>query len=121
MGEHSVQTLRADVRRHMKELVGVGLGTLGGTKRRDVFILDPSHPGATKLSPKAGEHENFIRSEDGSLLFRDAAPEFVTALEAGLVRRSMNGSDKGLEFRWTQIDKPELRALFAAIRTVAAS
>jgi hypothetical protein len=103
----------------MKELQAAGLGTLGGTNRRDVFVLDPAHPGASKLSSKAGVHENFIRSEDGSLLFRDAAPTLVEALQPALVRRSMIASDKGLEFRWTQIDKPELRALFSAIREVS--
>jgi hypothetical protein len=121
MAEHSVQTLMADVRRHMKELAAAGLGDVGGTKLRDVFILHAAHPGAPKLSPKAGQHENFIRSENGSLLFRDASPTFIAALDPALVRRSMINSDKGLEFRWTQIDKPELRSLFAAVRQVAAS
>ncbi len=115
VGEYSVKTLRADVRGHMKRLTAAGLGTVSGTRLRDVFILDPAHPGAVKLSPEAGKHENFIRSEDGSLLFRDPSSAFADALEPTLRRRATPGSEKGLEFRWTQIDKPELRALFAAV------
>lgn len=121
MGEHSVKTLRADVRGHMKRLATAGLGTVSGTGRRDVFILDPAHPGATRLSAEAGKHENFIRSEDGSLLFRDPSATFVEALEPAVRRRAMPGSEKGLEFRWTQIDKPELRSLFAVVLEVAGS
>ena len=119
MGEHSIRTLRADVRGHMKRLVAAGLGTVSGTKLRDVFILNPASPRSTRLSPEAGKHENFIRSEDGSLLFRDASAALVEALEPGLRRRAMAGSEKGLEFRWTQIDKPELRSLFAEVLEVA--
>jgi hypothetical protein len=105
----------------MKELVAAGLGTVAGTTLRDVFILNPAHPGATKLSPKAGQHENFIRSEDGSLLFRDASAAFVDSLEPTLRRRASLSSKKGLEFLWSQIDKPELRSLFAAVREVSTS
>jgi hypothetical protein len=121
MGEHSVKTLRADVRGHMKRLAAAGLGTVSGTRLRDVFVLDPTHPGATRLSPEAGKHENFIRSEDGSLLFRDASAAFAEAVDPALRRRAMTGSETGLEFRWTQIDKPELRSLFAAVLKVAGS
>jgi hypothetical protein len=119
MGQHSVQTLRADVRRYMKELATLGLGGVRGTNRRDVFVLDVNHPGVIALSARAGGHTNFIRSEDGSLLFRDASSAFVAALDPALVRRSMMNSEKGLEFLWTQIDKPDLRSLFAAARQVA--
>jgi hypothetical protein len=86
-----------------------------------VFILDPAHPGAIRLSPEAGKHENFIRSEDGSLLFRDASDTFIEALEPAVRRRAMTQSEKGLEFRWMQIDKPELRSLFATVLKVAGS
>ena len=119
MGEHSVKTLRADVRGHMKRLAAAGLGTVSGTRLRDVFILKPTHPGAIRLSPEAGKHENFIRSEDGGLLFRDASAVFVQALDPAIRQRAMASSSKGLEFRWTQIDKPELRSLFAKVLEVA--
>jgi hypothetical protein len=105
----------------MKRLAAAGLGKVSGTTRRDVFILDATHPGSTRLSPEAGRHENFVRSEDGSLLFRDPSPPFLEALETGLRRRAMASSTKGLEFRWTQIDKPELRSLFAAVLNVTGS
>jgi hypothetical protein len=105
----------------MKRLAAAGLGTVSGTRLRDVFILNSAHPGASRLSPEAGKHENFIRSEDGSLLFRDASTTFVEALDSATRRRAMAGSKKGLEFRWTQIDKPELRSLFAAVLEVGGS
>jgi hypothetical protein len=119
MGKHSIQTLRADVRSYMKELARLGLGKVGGTKRRDVFVLDASHAGASALTAQAGKHKNFIRSEDGSLLFRDASSTFLTALDPALVRRRSLGSAKGLEFQWTQLDKPELKSLFTTVRQVA--
>jgi hypothetical protein len=121
VSEHSVQTLRADARRHMKDLANAGLGRVDRTQHRDVFILNASHAGTAKVSPQAEQHDNFIRSENGGLLFRDPSPAFVAALEQALVRRSMIGSKKGLEFRWTAIDKPDLRALFAAVCHIAGS
>ena len=118
MGEHSIQTLRADIRGQLKKLEREGLGSISGTKRRDTFVLDANHPGAVALTTKAGIHENFIRSEDGGLLFRDPAPSFTEAIGA-LQRRASPDRSKGIEFLWSSIDKPEIRELFAALRRTA--
>lgn len=86
---------------------------------RDKFILHTDHPKATTLTSRP-EANGFIRADEDTLLFRNASSELRASLPEELMNRSVLRSEKGLEFRWTQIDANDIRRLFEAVRTISA-
>jgi hypothetical protein len=99
----------------MKILEDVGLGRREEfSQKRDKFKLHVDDPKTERLTNTPDAKGGFIRAEEGKLLFRNASSELLTVLPKELVDRSMN-SEKGLEFRWTQIHESDIRLLFAAM------
>jgi len=108
---------RGIVWQEMRRLEGLGLGTPEKVSElRDRFVLAPGHPAASKLISKSGK--GFIRADEGSLLFRNASQAFQSSISSGLRAKAMQ-SEKGLEFRWTQLSNEEILALLDAVGTFA--
>jgi hypothetical protein len=92
------------------------------SQNRDKFILDPENPKAMRLSFKPDAKGGFVRSDNGSLLFRKARPELGARLPEELLNRSMKRKkERGLEFGWGQINESDIKLLFAAVMGLAAS
>ena len=85
--------------------------------QRDKFLLNPSHIAAVRLSDRP-DANGFIRSDKGSLLFREASSMLREAVPVAIRVRAIT-SNKGLEFRWTQLGPTEIDELFAAVLRIA--
>ncbi len=102
----------------MERLEDAGLGKREVVSdQRDKFLLDPAHPSVAHVSTRP-HADGFIRSDRGSLLFRDANPTLVDAVAARLTARRMQSS-KGLEFRWSALDEDAIGGLFRSVEAVA--
>jgi hypothetical protein len=82
---------------------------------RDKFTLNASHQSAYRLS-KRPDARGFIRSSSKSLLFRDASDELRRLLTEPEDRSFI--SEKGVEFRWSDIDEAAIRLFFAHIKSL---
>ena len=104
----------------MKLLEDAGLGHREVVSHlRDKFMLHVDHPKADRLTSRP-EANGFIRADEDTLLFRDASSELRASLPEELIDQSTAHSEKGLEFRWTQIDESDVRRLFEAVRDLSA-
>jgi len=102
----------------MAALGAAGLGELVKVSEdRQKLVLHVDHPRALTLSERP-EADGFIRADENSLLFRDAAPAVLDAVPRQLLARRMD-SDKGLEFRWTVLSDDDIRLLHAIVRWLA--
>lgn len=111
--------LRAFAWEQIKRLERAGLGeAIEVSSLRDKLVLQPGHPAATRLTTDPFAN-GFVRADTGSLLFRNAAPEFIRAVPRVLVQKRMN-SMKGLEFRWTQLSEAEILTLADLVLRFAA-
>lgn len=112
------QRRRAIAWAEMAELAASGLGRLVEVSpaRRKV-VLRVNHPHADLLTTRP-EADGFIRADEDSLLFRDAAQSLIDAVPWQIVARQMDSS-KGLEFRWTALSNADIRLLHATIRWLA--
>ena len=102
----------------MYKLEEIGLGYREEvSKLRDKFTLYFEHSNADKLSkrPKA---KGFIRADNNSLLLRDASNELMSAIPED-IRYLGKSIDKGLEFRWTNLNDNSVRSLFNCIKLLA--
>ena len=105
----------------MDRLEKLGLGQRSRvSSSRNKFVLDPNHERAHLLTSRP-DANGFIRADEGSLLFRDASAELRGAIPRQLTDRAMQGSKKGLEFRWTQLGPADVRLLFAVVEWMATS
>ena len=110
--------LRGMVWRQMGALAGLGLGERTEmSANRDEFVVRLDHQGAAALRDRP-EADGFIRSDGTGLLFRDATKAFRDAVPP-MLRHRATASAKGLEFRWSQLQPDDVRALFATVRSVA--
>jgi hypothetical protein len=102
----------------MRPLEEAGLGHRKRGPSRDNFMLDPVNAEGKRLTARPDAKGGFIRAEKGGLLFRGALPEWRALLPEALLKRSINTrseKQKGLGFRWTQIDESDIKRLFAAV------
>ena len=106
--------LRPVVWREMERLARLGLGAAERVSPlREKFVLNPQHPRAQVLSSRP-QSDGFIRADEGSLLFRDASTRLRDLVPQELLSRAMP-PEKGLEFRWTKIDEPDIRFMIEAV------
>ena len=109
---------RATAWAEMAGLAAAGLGELVEvSQERRKLVLHINHPRAALLTERPTADE-FLRADEGSLLFRDAAPALIDAIPRQLLARRMN-SAKGLEFRWTVLADDDIRLLHALVRWLA--
>ena len=102
----------------LQDLSASGLGDAAVVSpQRDKLVLDVEYPRASALSDRP-DADGFIRADEDSFLFRSASTDLRDLVPAALKARSM-ASEKGLEFRWTQIDVEDIRLLMALVRWVA--
>jgi hypothetical protein len=85
--------------------------------QRDKLVLDTAHPAASRLTNQA-DADGFIRSDKGSFLLRHASASLSAAVRTSVRGRPMK-SDKGLEFRWTELENDDIRAIFRIVRSHA--
>lgn len=113
-------SLRAHVRARMKDLENSGLGTATFGDSRDKFQLANDLPPSNRLT-HSPQSPSFIRSENGTLLFRDPAEDFLA--EASVIAEGAQkpGSAKGLEFGWRLLDTADIDRLFEIVSTIAGS
>ena len=102
----------------MHDLAHADLGVVTEKELRDTFRLDPELPTLGLLTERP-KQRNFIRSEDNSLLFRDAAPAFIDAVDEPIYMLRKVESKKGLEFLWSRLDPSVVRYLFSVVASVA--
>lgn len=98
------------------ERLGIGRREIVSDKR-DKFMVNTLHPRVTKLTTQP-DAEGFIRSDTGSLLFRNASMSLKIGLPSAAKAKAMK-STKGLEFRWPDLDESDVRTLFATVRDLA--
>jgi len=111
---HVRTELRAFTWEQLKRVEKAGLGeAVEVSAHRDKLVLYPSHPAAVHLTT-APYADGFIRADKGSLLYRNASPEFIGSVPRSLAVKSMN-SAKGLEFRWAQLSEADIRTLTDAV------
>lgn len=118
MGVESTDSLRRLTRQLMHDVESRSLGTCLERPFRDTFTLRPDLA-KNGILTKGPAQKNFIRSEKGSLLFRNAGPTLFKAADARYPGRRMGHSTKGLEFRWTQLTSSIIRDLFALVESLA--
>lgn len=110
--------LRPVVWEEMGALEQLGLGFREHVSAgRDKFVLSATHARATALTDKV-EADGFVRADDKSLLFRHASQELRERIPSQIAARAME-SDKGLEFRWSQLGPADLRTVFTVVRALA--
>jgi hypothetical protein len=85
--------------------------------KRDKFMVNTMHPRVTRLTTQP-DAEGFIRSDTGSLLFRNASASIRMGLPPALKAKAMK-SNKGLEFRWSDLEESDIRSLFTIIKDLA--
>lgn len=120
MGDESSDFLRRLTRELMRDLASRSLGDCWEGPHRDTFTLRPNLAKSGLLVTRPGQ-TNFIRSEKGSLLFRDAVPALIQEADAKYPGRRMLTSPKRLEFRWTQLTSKLIRHLFATVEALGQS
>jgi hypothetical protein len=101
---------RALVWSEMKSLEDSGLGERQLVSAdRDKFMLDAEHGSAYRLSRRP-DANGFIRADTRTLLFRDPSDELRRLLTQP--EDISMPSDKGVEFRWKDIDEATIRRCF---------
>lgn len=110
--------LRDIVRAFMSHLEKSSLGTFAPGPLRDTFRLQPELAACGRLTTRPAQR-NFIRSEDGGLLFRDAAPTFSEWIDSSTLALSKADGGKGIEFPWSRLSPETRRHLFAAVIDLA--
>ncbi|HCY61918.1 MAG TPA: helicase [Oxalobacteraceae bacterium] len=117
---HARSPKRELVWQELKRLEQFGLGRCEiVSPSRDKFVLLDTHPNAARLTlrPKAN---GFIRADNDSLLFRDAASDLISQIPSALSARRLNGQ-KGLELRWNALTESDIQDLFHTIQQLASS
>jgi hypothetical protein len=108
---------RALVWNEMKSLEDSGLGIRQTvSEHRDKFMLDLNHESAYKLSIRP-EANGFIRADADTLLFRDASNELRQMLTQP--QDLSFPSEKGVEFRWSDVDDAALHRIFKQVSSLA--
>jgi len=115
-----VSERRARVRELMGRLQAQGLGTMSSTDRRDRFSLSPGLP-ASLLLTDLPDSPSFIRSEDGSLLFRAPTGTLRERLMAIVPNEGAGSGPRRLEYRWSDLTPAVLDLMFEVISDVARS
>jgi hypothetical protein len=109
---------RAIVWTEMLALQQTGLGRREiVSDQRDKFVLNSEHLVVPRLTSQP-EADGFIRSDESSLLFRNASASLRAAVPLPLRARAKK-SKKGLEFGWGVLENADVRALFSALRAHA--
>jgi hypothetical protein len=117
VSRESRAVLRAYVRELMTRLAATGLGKAVFEEKRDRFRLNLVLTGAARLTLRPGSH-SFVRSEDGSLLFRAPTQELIEKATPIAPAALRENSVKGLEYRWSGLDRAVLDRLFAAVAEI---
>lgn len=117
IAKESTASLRAYVRELMTSLAATGLGKAVFEDKRDRFRLNLGLAGSARLSLSPGSH-SFIRSEDGSLLFRKPSQELIEKAQPLAPAARRESSAKGLEYRWSKLDRTTLDRLFAVVTEI---
>lgn len=110
---------RALVWDEMKSLEDAGLGERQVVSEdRDRFMLDAGHAAAYRLSENPGAR-GFIRADSRTLLFRNASDQLRQLLTSP---HDMScASEKGVEFRWSEVDEQAIRRFFEHVSQLARS
>lgn len=111
---------RARVKELMARLQEQGLGLVSSTERRDRFSLARGLPAASRLTDLPYS-SSFIRSENGSLLFRAPADELRAQLTTILPSADRGEDPRRLEYRWLDLNPEVLDQMFAAVSEIGRS
>jgi hypothetical protein len=80
--------------------------------------VNTTNPRVTRLTSQP-DSEGFIRSDNGSLLFRNASASVTMAVAPALKGKAVK-STKGLEFRWPSLEEGDIRTLFSIVANLGA-